>query len=172
MKTYLKLFVALAIATLMFSCGDDDDNNPINDGGWDDILENLMKVDDGKIKIPPVIDPELIDLMPDSFYHVYLIGKGFTNITETGYVYGSSENPTLDNPNSTIKKFEFSDYTKFNNTLEKQKNIALGLYELKPHTTYYVRAYLKHDNKVSYSYNQMKITTHKDDQTGGSVKVY
>lgn len=77
--------------------------------------------------------------------HAYLIGnitlKGDPEYTERGFIYGTMQNPMIDDTEATIVSVAKTSSTQF----EKQVTIT-GL----SHTIYYVRAYAKSSAGVSY----------------------
>ncbi len=168
----LKLVAILFMAfTTLVSCKKDDPKEEL-----EDIFAKYLSVEDGKIRlVDPTGVPGItgtakdIDLTDTSVYPMLLIGKGFNNVTGVGWVYGNSKNPEVGATEVTVLDFfiEHSNFS-FDNTNEKQKNIAFAINDLTPETTYYIRGFVKHNGKVSYSYNQLKITTQKEDKTGGS----
>ncbi len=184
MKKKNLVIILFAVLMVLVSCGKSDSNNDLQSSktsmkGADavkSIFKKYMSVEDGKIKIAdPTGMPgitgkaEEIDLTAVAVYPMLLVGKGFEGVTATGWVYGNTQNPKLgDSKVKVIDVFKKHERFKFENTNEKQKNIALHLSGLTPNTTYYIRGFVKHGGKVSYSHNELKITTQKEDRTGGS----
>ncbi len=173
-KFNLAAILFMALITFV-GCNDSDEpnNNDLND-----ILGKYLNVEDGKLKMLDVSKvPGMtgtakdLDMTSTSVYPTLLVGKGFEGITAVGWVYGSSEAPAFSK--NGVKVFDaFTKFPslKYENTKEKQKNMALNLSDLQPNTTYYIRGFVKHGDKVSYTYNELKITTPKKDKTGGNYK--
>lgn len=72
-----------------------------------------------------------------------LVNDGGENITEKGFVYSLSENPTIDNATKVINSENLNQYNQFESNLEN----------LTPNVDYYVRGYATNSYGTSYSYD-------------------